>query len=206
MGEIGKCTQFPIKIYELTCGQWHDKEPGVDSTHPPKVLNLDGLAEAGRQREERSTRKARDTAGPNIQVHLGGILGDVVDLFKASSDSKHNVVAGEASRKRTVSDLSDDDDDAEAEAVTITEVLQTLNRRMPALKYMDYEDKLRAKGIAYANAVGQFDRNFYEVEVGMQPGSIGELMRIGKKLQKGKSAKIARIENESEKENVPPTA
>ena len=77
---------------------------------------------------------------------------------------------------------------------------------MPNLQYKQYEAKLQNKDIAYANAIGQFDRVFYEHEVGILPGSIGEFMRVGKRYGKGKNKKrvwVVNDDNEPNKENQP---
>lgn len=70
---------------------------------------------------------------------------------------------------------------------------------MPALNYPQYRDALQKEGIAYTNAVGEFERDFYVKDIGMAKGAVGEFVRAAKvSLRKGK--KRARVDD---KENQP---
>jgi hypothetical protein len=106
--------------------------------------------------------------------------------------------------KRGRDELSDDDesDDEDLQAASITEVLSMLDNKMPALNYPQYEAALRQQGIAYANAVDGFEREFFVDEIGMARGAVKEFVRLANKVAKGKGKKRARVDGEKNKENL----
>jgi hypothetical protein len=56
---------------------------------------------------------------------------------------------------------------SDTKVTPITDVLARLHKKMPALNYPQYELMLRKEGIAYANAVGKFEKEFFINDIGM---------------------------------------
>jgi hypothetical protein len=105
--------------------------------------------------------------------------------------------------KRSRDELSDREESVHEDSLapSISDVLSFLHKTMPSLNYPQYEGALRQQGIAYANAVDGFDRDFF-VDIGMAKGAVKEFIRVAKKIAKGKGNKRARVDDgQNEKEN-----
>lgn len=94
--------------------------------------------------------------------------------------------------------------DSEDEAVTIETVIKSLQVKKPTLNYHQYLERLREAGITYADAVNEFDREFYVKTIGMAEGAVSGFLKTAKtQLTKAKTerkAKKARVHPEN-KEN-----
>ncbi|KAJ7888721.1 hypothetical protein B0H13DRAFT_1627029 [Mycena leptocephala] len=191
----------PLGLEEITL--WARKlERVLDDTclTPPDVLHVDDLEKVAAQREERSkARKGRSATAPEIHVHIPPMQPmQPLPAFADVANTSHRL------GKRGRDELSDDDesDDEDLQAASITEVLSMLDNKMPALNYPQYEAALRQQGIAYANAVDGFEREFFVDEIGMARGAVKEFVRLANKVAKGKGKKRARVDGDRNKENV----
>jgi hypothetical protein len=175
----------------------HDGDADPDCENPPSVLNLDGLSERGRAREERHMRGRGPAAAlPPIHVHVGGSAESTL------RDVDTNIPTA---RKRAHEESSDDDSDEDDEALTIVDVLQELHKKFPALNYPQYAEALKEKGIIYATSALDFDKLYYKDSVGMADGAIGQFVkRVGKMVRAAKKRngkKRARTGDDNDKEN-----
>ncbi|KAJ6507806.1 hypothetical protein C8R47DRAFT_966359 [Mycena vitilis] len=195
----GKHIPLGLEHVGLWARKVHDGEASDDCIDPPNVLNFDEMAERGRTREERNARGRGQAALPPIHVHVGG-----------DSSGQHALREIDAnvptSHKRTREESSDDESDDDEDALTIVDVLRELNKKYPALNFLQYSAALEHKGIVYANSALEFDRTYFKDSVGMADGAIGAFIKkVGKMVKAAKKRngkKRARVDApESEKEN-----
>ncbi|KAJ7687052.1 hypothetical protein B0H17DRAFT_1125737 [Mycena rosella] len=194
----GEHIALGIEHVGLWARKVHDGEASDDCINPPNVLNFDQMAEKGRAREERIARGRGQAALPPIHVHVGS--GSEHTLH----DINPNLPTSRTKRAREVSsDSSSDDDDDDA--LTITDVLQELDKKYPALQYLQYSPALAAKGIVYASSALGFDHAYYKDNVGMADGAIGafvkrvgKMVRAAKKRNGKKQARTAALDSEKE--------
>lgn len=134
-------------------------------------------------------------ASPAIHFHLADSpLGEILAPARSHPTSS-------TKRKRETDDPSSDEDSSDDEAVIlISDVLNALHAKRPALNYPQYEAALTKAGIAYASAALDFQKAFYESEVGMPKGAVGDFMRAVKKTVKRekKRGKRVRVEKEND--------
>ncbi|KAJ7709051.1 hypothetical protein B0H17DRAFT_916406 [Mycena rosella] len=194
----GEHIALGIEHVGLWARKVHDGEASDDCINPPNVLNFDQMAEKGRAREERIAHGRGQAALPPIHVHVGS--GSEHTLH----DINPNLPTSRTKRAREVSsDSSSDDDDDDA--LTITDVLQELDKKYPALQYLQYSPALAAKGIVYASSALGFDHAYYKDNVGMADGAIGafvkrvgKMVRAAKKRNGKKQARTAALDSEKE--------
>ncbi|KAJ7018948.1 hypothetical protein C8F04DRAFT_1324746 [Mycena alexandri] len=168
----GEHVPLDLEVLLLWARHMHDGKVDENCITPPNVLNLDELAERGRAREER-TGQRRGQALPPIHVHVGG-NGPLRDVDP-------NVVAPSHKRHR-VEESSDSESDSDDEPLTIADVLQKLHAKFPDLKYPQYSDALKAKGIIYAHSALDFDVAYFKAEIGMADGAVGGFIKCAKKM------------------------
>ncbi|KAJ7687118.1 hypothetical protein B0H17DRAFT_1302112 [Mycena rosella] len=194
----GEHIALGIEHVGLWARKVHDGEASDDCINPPNILNFDQMAEKGRAREERIARGRGQAALPPIHVHVGSgsehTLHDINPNLPTSRTKRAREVSSDSSS-------SDDDDDA----LTITDVLQELDKKYPALQYLQYSPALAAKGIFYASSALGFDHAYYKDNVGMADGAIGafvkrvgKMVRAAKKRNGKKRARTAALDSEKE--------
>ncbi|KAJ7826045.1 hypothetical protein B0H14DRAFT_3468012 [Mycena olivaceomarginata] len=118
-----------------------------DCVTPPSILNLDELAEKGRAREERRGQGCGQPALPPIHVHVGG----------AGETALRDVDTNTSASHKHAREYSESESDSDDDPLTITDVLEELHNKYPALSYLQYSSALQAKGICYATSVPHFD-------------------------------------------------
>ncbi|KAJ7646216.1 hypothetical protein B0H17DRAFT_1148129 [Mycena rosella] len=109
------------------------------------------------------------------------------------------------SHKHARKESSDDDSDNDEDALTIVDVLRELNKKYPALDYLQYSPALENKGIVYASSALAFDHAYDKDNVGMADGAIGafikkagKMIRASKKRNGKKRARTDVPENKKE--------
>jgi hypothetical protein len=156
------------------------------------VLHLDDLVNKALKREERSSARKGLGNTPSIHLHLDSALGDLLNAPRTTSTSGSN-------KRSRDNSPSEEEDLSDVEATSITDILSNLHKKMPDLNYPQYEAALKKEGVAYANAVAEFDKKFFVEDIGMARGAVGEFMRAAKRGVKGMGKKRAR---HGEKENI----
>ncbi|KAJ6528943.1 hypothetical protein B0H19DRAFT_1194217 [Mycena capillaripes] len=112
-----------IDVATLWARKIHDKEADEDCVEAPNILNLDGLAEGGRAREERSTRgRGQAPALPPIHVHVGG--SDPAPLRQVDTNLPNPPAL---KRRRDLFDNDSDSDDSDDDGLTVMAVLEELH-------------------------------------------------------------------------------
>ncbi|KAG1881868.1 hypothetical protein C8R48DRAFT_667608 [Suillus tomentosus] len=110
---------------------------------------------------------------------------------------------------------SDEESDNEPE-MTISDVLNRINSRFPALDFFQYQEALCRDGIAYLAAAVKFDCEFYVHTIGMSTGAASlfceQIARMKRKndravvQRKAKGRKRARLPfDDEDKENIRPS-
>ncbi|KAK7020912.1 hypothetical protein R3P38DRAFT_3272015 [Favolaschia claudopus] len=179
---LEEVTLWARKLHEDKAKPENERELDDKCTKYPDVFKLDDMEKVAAEREERSKNRKKGNAAPEFHLHMpatmAGIFGDVSNAQPAPK------------RGRDTED-SDNDSDDDTPAVSISDVLSVLHKKMPDLNYPQYEASLR----------GGFDRDFYVKEIGMVKGAVQEFIKVAKKVAKGKGKKRARVESEHDKEN-----
>ena len=105
-----------------------------------------------------------------MHVHIGynQLLGKV-----GNSEPTHKCPASPASDSK-ISDSSSDVNDAES--IPIVDIHQSLDKKLPAHNYLQYEDALVKNGILYAQSALDFDKDTYVSDLGMVVGAVGPLL------------------------------
>ncbi|KAG6906679.1 hypothetical protein DXG01_012659 [Tephrocybe rancida] len=145
----------------------------------PEILRLDDLVDAERERLDRGARRygSRQPAMPEIHVHLAdSLVGEILVPEQCNPVTP---------KRKRHDDPSDEDDEDDSPIIAISDLLQSLHTKRPALEYPQYEGALLKAGIAYANAVLEFDKAFFtSEEVGMPKGAVGDFFRAAKSAVK----------------------
>jgi len=90
-----------------------------------------------------------------------------------------------------ISDSSSDDNNAES--IPIADILQSLNRKLPAHNYLQYKDALVKNGILYAQSALDFDKDTYVLDLGMVVGTVGPfLWKVTKVVEGSPKARAKR--------------
>lgn len=114
-----------------------------------------------------------------------------------------NAASGNA-QNCTASFSSDHDDshasdtsiayNADPKAIPIIDILQSLNRQLPAHIYMQYLNPLKDHGILYAGSALDFNKASYISEIGMVSSAVGHFLCKVTKVVEGVGRKHARKE------------
>ncbi|KAF8055894.1 hypothetical protein FPV67DRAFT_1567097 [Lyophyllum atratum] len=191
----------PLGISELSlwAREMHDGRADRDCVLPPNILRLDDLANRDRERSERLARRNTGQQGaPSFHLHLADSpLGDILVPNQRDYAPRHGT---KRSRKDEASSSESEGFSDDENPIPITDILQSLHRKRPALNYPQYEAALTKAGIAYASAVPDFEKVFFERDVGMPKGAVGDFIRATKSaVMKGrKRSKRARQDKENE--------
>ncbi|KAF8214495.1 hypothetical protein K438DRAFT_2008803 [Mycena galopus ATCC 62051] len=190
----GEHVALGIEHVGLWARKIHDGEASDDCINPPNIFNFDNMTKRGRTREERIGRGRGQAALPPIHVHVGSGEHTLRDIDP-------NLPALHKRAREDSSDDSSDDDDG----LTIVDVLQELDKKYPALNYLQYSPALEAKGIVYASSALGFDHAYYKNHVGMADGAIrafikraGKMVKAAKKRNGKKRARTAAPDSEKE--------
>lgn len=132
----------------------------------PEILCLDNFPSADRECGSRCYGPVQP-AMPAIHVHLADSpIGEVL-VLKHASTSK---------RKRHEISSDNSSGDSEGPIIAISKLLQSLHASRPALNYPKYEEALHKAGIAYANAVLEFEKELFVGDIGMPKGVVGDFL------------------------------
>ncbi|KAJ7264707.1 hypothetical protein C8J57DRAFT_1331706 [Mycena rebaudengoi] len=188
-GDGGKHIELGFEEISLWARLMHN-DPQVDKNCavPPNTLNLDRLLARTQDRRQRK-EKANPTTEVHVHQHYGG--------QEASAKRGHDEVAGNHD--------SDSDSDDEPSAIPIRTVLADLDKKMPDLEILQYEDALRGKKIVYAQTVADFERDYYVKTIGMADGAVGSFLKHARKLvgKQRKDRKRAKLNTDKENEPIP---
>ena len=90
-----------------------------------------------------------------------------VHLDHMALTTAENLPAIRKGTKRSYGDISSESGSNE-EPLTIDDALHALHKKLPAYDFLQYRDRLKAKGIRYAESIGGFDHGFYAETIGME--------------------------------------
>ncbi|KAG6908316.1 hypothetical protein DXG01_005292 [Tephrocybe rancida] len=196
-GNAGRHVPLGIAELSLWAREMRDGRCDRECKLAPEILRLDDLVNAERERSEpRGSRRygPAQPAMPAIHVHLtDSPIGEVL-VPRERNQAKHK-------RKRQDTPPDNDSDTDDVPVIAISELLESLHSVRPALNYPQYERALLKAGIAYTNAVLEFDKSFFASEkIGMPLGAIGDFLRAARSaMKKGKQdRKKAREDKEND--------